>query len=285
MIFYWKQIKFIFYCLFHCNHTCFLCWNGFCDVSVTLYNVSVTLSKWMHNVHPRSVSTELVVLIEVKGCMLNDCSRTPGLLLSQSASYALVGNKKYFTHITSFIRTHTAQKFLFQDQVQTGMPFAHNLCPLNISWISGQINMSTSNKAICTAKISATLLHFQLHNSSFKISQKECVSTPYPLNLWPNSKMFHTHTHWGACCLSGSVLNLRSRGCRLEPYQRQCVVSLSKTLYPLLSTGSTQEDRSPHDWKYLTGTLRIKPNKSHVYSSYKWDVQSQDVTCLAVRWG
>ena len=31
--------------------------------------------------------------------------------------------------------------------------------------------------------------------------------------------------------------------------QRHCVVSSSKTLYPLLSTGSTKEDPSQHDWK------------------------------------
>ena len=41
--------------------------------------------------------------------------------------------------------------------------------------------------------------------------------------------------------LSGRVLDLRPRGWLLEPQQRHCVVSLSKTLYPLLSTGLTQE--------------------------------------------
>ena len=37
-------------------------------------------------------------------------------------------------------------------------------------------------------------------------------------------------------------------------HQRPCVVSLSKTLYPLLSTGSTQENSSRHIIeKLLTG--------------------------------
>ena len=35
---------------------------------------------------------------------------------------------------------------------------------------------------------------------------------------------------------------------------------LSKTLYPLLNTGSTQKAPSRHDCKMLTGTYRIKPN-------------------------
>ena len=41
--------------------------------------------------------------------------------------------------------------------------------------------------------------------------------------------------------------NSRSRGCKIEPNWRHCVVSLSKTLYPLLSTVFTQEDRSQHN--------------------------------------
>ena len=34
---------------------------------------------------------------------------------------------------------------------------------------------------------------------------------------------------------------------RFEPHRRHCIVSLSKTLYPLLSTGSTQKNTSWHD--------------------------------------
>ena len=46
---------------------------------------------------------------------------------------------------------------------------------------------------------------------------------------------------------SGRVLYLRSRGCGFEPHKRHCIVSMSKTLNPLLGTGSTQEDPSRHD--------------------------------------
>ena len=54
---------------------------------------------------------------------------------------------------------------------------------------------------------------------------------------------------YGAECTSGSdcVLVSRLRGCRFEPHWRHYVVSLSKTLYSLLSTGSTEEDSSQHD--------------------------------------
>ena len=45
---------------------------------------------------------------------------------------------------------------------------------------------------------------------------------------------------------SSRVLDSKSRGCGLGPYQRHCIVSMSKTFYPLLSTGSTQEDMSGH---------------------------------------
>ena len=38
------------------------------------------------------------------------------------------------------------------------------------------------------------------------------------------------------------VLDSRTRGCGFEPHTRHWVVSLSKTLYPLLSTGYTKED-------------------------------------------
>ena len=42
----------------------------------------------------------------------------------------------------------------------------------------------------------------------------------------------------GAQRLSGGVLDTRSRGCGFEPHSRHCIVSLGKTLYPLLNTGS-----------------------------------------------
>ena len=47
----------------------------------------------------------------------------------------------------------------------------------------------------------------------------------------------------------GRALDWGLKGCWFEPHHWwcHCVVSLSKTLYPLLSTGSTQEDQSRHD--------------------------------------
>ena len=45
---------------------------------------------------------------------------------------------------------------------------------------------------------------------------------------------------------SGSVdrvLDLGSKGHKFENYLRNCVMSFSKTCYPLRSSGSTQEDR------------------------------------------
>ena len=48
----------------------------------------------------------------------------------------------------------------------------------------------------------------------------------------------------GAWWLSGRVFDSGSWGCKFEPHWKHCIVSLSKRLYPLLSTGSTQEDPS-----------------------------------------
>ena len=52
-----------------------------------------------------------------------------------------------------------------------------------------------------------------------------------------------------ALWVSGRVVDSRWRGCTFELHQSNCIVSLSKTLYPLLSTGITQEDQSWYDWK------------------------------------
>ena len=43
------------------------------------------------------------------------------------------------------------------------------------------------------------------------------------------------------------VLDLRPRGWGFDPRRGHCVVSFSKTHLSLLSTGSTQEDRSQHE--------------------------------------
>ena len=49
----------------------------------------------------------------------------------------------------------------------------------------------------------------------------------------------------------------------LEPHWRHCVVSLSKTLNPLLSTGSTQEDPSQHDWKIVDWDVKNQSKQSN----------------------
>ena len=36
-------------------------------------------------------------------------------------------------------------------------------------------------------------------------------------------------------------VRLETEGCRFKPHQRHCVMSWSKTLYPLLSTGLTRK--------------------------------------------
>ena len=40
----------------------------------------------------------------------------------------------------------------------------------------------------------------------------------------------------------GRVFDSRSRGCGFEPHRRHCVVSLNKTLYPLLN----RYNQEPH---------------------------------------
>ena len=64
----------------------------------------------------------------------------------------------------------------------------------------------------------------------------------------------------GAQWLSGGVLDSRPKGRGFEPHRRHYVVSLCKTRF-LLSTGSTQEDRSDVSERLLTGSERIKSNK------------------------
>ena len=49
--------------------------------------------------------------------------------------------------------------------------------------------------------------------------------------------------HFCGGSVTGRMLDLRLKGHWFETHPRHCVVSLSKTLYPIGSTGSTQEDR------------------------------------------
>ena len=46
---------------------------------------------------------------------------------------------------------------------------------------------------------------------------------------------------------SGKVCDSRLRDCRFEPHRPHCIVSLSKTPYSLLGTGSNQEDPFRHN--------------------------------------
>ena len=70
-------------------------------------------------------------------------------------------------------------------------------------------------------------------------------------------------------CSVGRVLDLESKDCWLKPHCRQshCVVSLSKTLYPLLSTGSTHEDPSRHDRKIVDLDVKNQTKRTNL-SSY-----------------
>ena len=51
------------------------------------------------------------------------------------------------------------------------------------------------------------------------------------------------------CCCISFLINIYelTMPCCILLFPHPCDVSLSKTLYPLLSTGSTQEDPSQHD--------------------------------------
>ena len=80
---------------------------------------------------------------------------------------------------------------------------------------------------------------------------------------------------------SGRVQDSRLRGCGFEPHQRYCIVSLSKKLYPLLSTGSTQADPSQHDWKNVDmdimnqNTILTSSRDQFTYNGCIYTVASQ----------
>ena len=70
------------------------------------------------------------------------------------------------------------------------------------------------------------------------LERRDCITHSLVFR-WIQLNMLR-ETQW----LSDLVLDSKSKNCRLEPYQMHCVVSFSKTLYPLLSTTSIQEDLS-----------------------------------------
>ena len=61
---------------------------------------------------------------------------------------------------------------------------------------------------------------------------------------------------------------MRLKDRRFQTHGRHCVVSLSKTLYPHLSTGSTEENRklSPHDRKIVD--LDVKQQHKQTFLMY-----------------
>ena len=92
---------------------------------------------------------------------------------------------------------------------------------------------------------------------------------------------------------SGSVgrLDWELKGCWFKPICRlnHNVVSLSKRLYPLLSTGSIQEDQSWNDWKIVGWEVKNQnkqtkleiPNSLFKDKFYiKQNYNSQNIVCL-----
>ena len=63
------------------------------------------------------------------------------------------------------------------------------------------------------------------------------------------------------------MLNLRLRGCWFKFHRGHCVVSLSKTLYPLLSTGSTLKDwkSSKYDWNTVDWNIKHLIQSKHKF--------------------
>ena len=70
----------------------------------------------------------------------------------------------------------------------------------------------------------------------------------------------------GVQWLRSRVLDLRSRGCWFELHWKHCVLSLNNTLYPLLSTGSTQET-SGHYCKIVDCVVKNQLKKKILLAS------------------
>ena len=85
--------------------------------------------------------------------------------------------------------------------------------------------------------------------------------------------------------LSGRVLNFGLQGHLIESHQRQCILSLSKTLYTLLSTGSTQEDRksSWYDWKIVCINTNKQTNKCELLLQGKILVLAFHILCGGIK--
>ena len=88
------------------------------------------------------------------------------------------------------------------------------------------------------------------------------------------------HTYQGE--RSGSVLDPRPRGRGFEPHQRHCVVSLSMTHLSLVSTGSTQEYLSWHNWKIGKVTTQCRQWGMNCNPSIQGQVKHSITELLAV---
>ena len=111
---------------------------------------------------------------------------------------------------------------------------------------------------IATLPAYADLTEFQPRRGSseacFASSKYSCaVSCSIAAAYYPSPVM------WSA--FAGDAGNAAAYAVLVHKKHSHLVVSLSKTLYPLLSTGSTHEDPSRHDKKMLIGALRIKTNQ------------------------
>ena len=88
------------------------------------------------------------------------------------------------------------------------------------------------NLCICPILSESLLLACTMYGRCLKIKlEPHCIAVHICLNS--DMRLFEEP--------SGRVLDLRLRGLWFQTLRKRCVVFLSKTIYPLLSTGSTQE--------------------------------------------
>ena len=110
----------------------------------------------------------------------------------------------------------------------------------------------------CYVDIHVPYLTLQMHTLMFVHTSYFMGCLHYMNFLFPVNPGVKSHYHYGLIMwmiaewilevYGGSMVEcLRLRGCGLERHRRRCIVSLSKALYPLLSSGSSQEAPSRHD--------------------------------------
>ena len=77
----------------------------------------------------------------------------------------------------------------------------------------------------------------------------------------PNKDPYHIFNQ--QTVVQGSVLDLAIEGSLARDSSRHCVVSFSKTLYPLLSTDSIQEDSNlfRHNWRIVDWDVKHQYKK------------------------